>query len=150
MKYLKKFEGFEFDKLFSDKMNQFIKYKRDISKFCDEYLSFLKDDGYEYSLNVNTNDQTQMTIRIVKPKIKGQFHNTENIKWSSVKDDVVPFYTFLKREFCVSGSLVAIGYGKENKRFGNFGETANGYDIDDIDNDKEFDILYIDIIIEMI
>jgi hypothetical protein len=137
MKHLKRFEGYDEKGLLL-----MMKYKNDISEFCDEYLSYLKDSGYNYTLSVG-GDMKQMTISIVKPKI--QRHLTDSYKWCEVKDDIIPFYIFLKREFSVINSLVIKNYEADGVDF-----KVNGLKIEDIDDTTDIDIISIKITIEMI
>ncbi len=108
MKYLKLYESFTQPNI-SNMMSVMAGFKK-VRDFCDEYLAFLKDEGFKVEIGRGDNN-SEIIIKILKP----QYHeslNHINYNWSEVRDDVIPFYQILKEKFNVVVANAVTNYAK--------------------------------------
>jgi len=124
MKYLKLYESFT-TPLKSHMMSVITGFRK-VSDFCDEYLAFLKDEGFVTKVSRGDSNSVAI-INILKPAYYGAgIHNNKDYNWSEVKDDVIPFYEILKERFDV---VVATAVTKFP---GSASEEPSGIELDDL------------------
>lgn len=88
MKYLNRFnEGISWNK-----------YKEELQKFCDDYLAYLKDDGFNISVRLNANNKNIGFIYIDKDSSPFKTDNT-SFKWNEVKYDFITFLNELVKKY---------------------------------------------------
>lgn len=78
-------------KLFED-LNR-VDFQFNLKKFCEEYLAYLMDDGYKISVR---------STQILYNKKFRIFLHTNNkfvFNWSDIKNDFIPFYEILKKNY---------------------------------------------------
>jgi hypothetical protein len=114
MKYIKLFED-----LFEDNLQD----------FCDTYLAYLKDEGFNIYINSSGWTDGQGEITILRRNEDG--FTLDEFSWNEVKDQIIPFLQMLYKEYNYDKS-------KDNILF----FTSNSKHIiksfDDIANDKVF------------
>ncbi len=62
-------------------------FDADLKSFCDTYLSYLIDEGFEVS------------IRPWDANYKISIYNYSSFSWNDIKDNFIPFYEVLKNEY---------------------------------------------------
>jgi hypothetical protein len=86
MKHLKKF---------NESVN-----KEELQDFCDTYLAYLLDDGFEVSVEHRYNNDKKYKIydyHFITIKKLGKISN--NFKWEEIKDQFIPFISVLSKEY---------------------------------------------------
>jgi hypothetical protein len=76
--------------------------RQDMTELCDDYLPFLKDNGFTFYINTNP---SQRYIGIVKRVPEGRDREngwTNRFYWKDVKDDVIPFLNILNNKYKIN------------------------------------------------
>jgi len=75
--------------------------KEEVQDFCETYLAYLIDDGYQVSI-IENNDwkRTHDSMRIIF--LHDRNINPTNIEWDRVKDNFIPFLSMLDRNYTIS------------------------------------------------
>jgi hypothetical protein len=101
MKYIKLFED-----LFEERKKR--EKKRDeLQDFCDTYLAYLKDEGFNVYVNPMGN-RTEITIYLRDFRYGGN-----PFEWNNVKDHIIPFLEILRRNYNTNEEVIF--YTKSNK-----------------------------------
>lgn len=90
MRYIKTFESHDED--YEDE----VIFREELQTFCDDYLAFLKDDGYSVSIT-ERNHKYEYRIRLmklVKTKTPSLYEKAE-FDWNNIKEDFIPFLEVL-------------------------------------------------------
>lgn len=123
MKYLKKFNE-------SNNTSEKLSILDEIKKFCELYLVYLLDDGFEldYSDNDDEYDDDYELLEIYLYKIHDDHENT-GFTWNSIKDHYIPFLTLLIEKFDIQDKISL--YDKDRNPL-----TVQHIDINKIINDE--------------
>lgn len=101
MRYLKKF-------------NEEESFESDLSEFCDNYLSYLKDKGFDIKIEYlrYKSIAKHFKIKISKPIEKSETTTRYgSFNYSDVKDDFVPFIKMLDSNYEISNSEIEFSGG---------------------------------------
>jgi hypothetical protein len=116
MKYIKLFED-----LFEDNLQD----------FCDTYLAYLKDEGFNIYINSSGWTDGQGEITILRRNEDG--FTLDEFSWDEVKDQIIPFLQMLYKEYDYDKSIDKILFFTTNSK--NMSKS-----LDDVVNDKIFPV----------
>ncbi len=98
-----------------------------VKEFCDNYLSFLKDNGFTCYVNGN-NFNTHITIT----KTSNDF-NVLRFKYSDIADDFIPFLNLLSKKYKISFNNVGLNTYKPQRKLSEYNRL---FSIDQILNNE--------------
>ncbi len=114
MKYIKLFEDH---------------FENNIQDFCDTYLAYLKDEGFDIYINSSGWFDGQGEITILRRNENGFI--LDDYSWDEVRDHVIPFLQMLYKEYNYDKSIDKILF------FTSSAKTISK-SLDDVINDKVF------------
>lgn len=129
-------------------------FKKELQDFCEMYLAYLLDEGFEVKINEEDGDVFVLDIErvsVFNNYTEGPFGTRfidNSFKWNEISDHFITFYHMLSREYNLVKS-VRSPYGTINLReemtLGRrVGWTWKNYDnIDNLDPDKKIDLIQI-------
>jgi hypothetical protein len=94
MRYLKKF---------NEATNWTDESISELQEFCDDYLAYLKDQGFKVICRKITRRQKVHTLIIIS-KTEGSF-TVDEFYWADIRDYFIPFFEMLKENYETSNML---------------------------------------------
>ena len=86
------------------RFNESVNKEEELQDFCETYLAYLLDDGFEVSVETSydhwKNNSEYLGITIKK---------TDNgfFKWNDIKDQFIPFISVLSKEYKLNGRCIS-------------------------------------------
>ena len=100
MKYIKLFEDL---------------FKDNLQDFCDNYLAYLKDEGFNVYINSSGWTHGQGEITILHRNEDG--FTLDEFSWDEVKDHIIPFLQMLYKEYNYDKSIDKILFFTSNAKY---------------------------------
>jgi hypothetical protein len=81
------------------RFNESVNKEEELQDFCETYLAYLLDDGFEVSIqHMYSNQMTNKhDYHFVTIKKSGKVSN--NFKWEEIKDQFIPFISVLSKQY---------------------------------------------------
>jgi hypothetical protein len=108
----------------------------DIEEFCNDYLPFLKDNGFIIVVN---DDPKEIYLTLYKYK-------NERIKWVDIKDDFLPFIELFSKRYKIEYNIITFMSYLPVGKLGETNRFIKAKDIVNISDDATFTTLYLKVI----